>query len=157
MLSIGRRPLIVPAILLLIGAVAVARAQPASRSGAAPPTGTYASRTTRLPDSSGRDGCWLEVAPTTADSMRVQILCRNPAPGYHLGVLDARLRRDGDTVVYERGDSTDHCRIRVRFADARALVLQEGTDQACGFGAYVNVSGTYVRLSRRRPPFDLAP
>jgi hypothetical protein len=47
--------------------------------------------------------------------------------------------------------------ITVRFAGARAIVIQEGTDQACGFGAFVDVSGTYTRIDKRRPPFDLAP
>jgi hypothetical protein len=45
----------------------------------------------------------------------------------------------------------------VRFAGNHAVVVQEGTDIECGFGAFVNVSGTYVRLNTRRPPFDLFP
>ena len=103
------------------------------------------------------DGCWLEVAPFAVDSLRVQILCRYPAPGHHLGVVDARLPLRGDSVVYERSFAGDTCRIHVRFAGARANVAQEGSDRACGFGASVDVSGTYRRLAKRRPSFDLAP
>jgi hypothetical protein len=49
----------------------------------------------------------------------------------------------------------------VNFAPDRAVVTHEGSgasrDSACGFGAYVDVSGTYRRLSMRRPRFELAP
>ena len=120
-------------------------------------TGTYASGTSRLA-SSGGDGCWLEAAPARADSMHLQVLCRKPAPGHHVGVLDARLRLRATRLVYDTDNEFGgHCRITVRFAGARAIVTQEGSDQACGFGAFVDVSGTYMRIDKRRPPFDLAP
>jgi len=119
--------------------------------------GTYASGTTQLA-SSGGDGCWLEAAPAGASSMHLQVLCRKPAPGHHSGVLDARVQLRATRLVYDTDNgSGGHCRITVRFAGARAIVTQEGSDQACGFGAFVDVSGTYVRIDKRRPPFDLAP
>jgi len=126
--------------------------------------GTYALGTTSPPWSG--DGCWLETAPVAADSMRLQMLCRRPAPGHHLGMLDARLPFRRDTLVYEKDEGVGHCRIEVRFVGDSALVNQAGigangervpSDQACGFGAYVDVSGKYVRLNKRRPPFDLSP
>ena len=143
-------------ILVFVANPGASAAQQLSRSNAAAVTGTWAIGTRHFP-SSGRDGCWLESAPITADSVRLQVLCRYPAPAYHLGVLDARLRMIADTVVYETREYDGTCRIRVRFAGARVFVEQEGSDIACGFGASVNVGGTYTRLSRRRPPFDLAP
>src|SRR5436853_7504147 len=86
------------ASLLIAGAPGCAEAQLA-----APPhtdvMGTYAADTQRLP-SSGSDGCWLEAAPVGADSIHVQILCRYPGPGHHLGVLDAQLPSHGDTLVF---------------------------------------------------------
>jgi hypothetical protein len=104
-----------------------------------------------------RDGCWLEAAAIARDSLRLQIRCTMPAPGHHIGVLDARLPfRDG-AVVYRTNEAAGHCRITVRFAAASAIVTQNGSDQACGFGAFVNVSGRDARISRRAPPFDLAP
>lgn len=164
--SVGARQLHKPSITsmaqLLVVCLAIAagagfaRAQQPSRPRAAFVTGTYASGTKQLP-ASHRDGCWLEAAPTDADSVHIQVLCRKPAPGYHLGVLDARLPLRGDTLIYERSETAGNCRIRTRFAAGRALVTQEGSDSACGFGAFVDVSGTYLRLDRRRPPFDLAP
>jgi len=147
----------------LILAAAFLRAGPARRAEAketSPPRdivqGIYAAGTKRLP-SSGRDGCWLEAAPAGANSIHIQILCRYPAPGHHLGALDARLPLHGDTLVYERRESQEECRIRVRFAGARAVVTQDGSSVACGFGAYVDVSGRYLRLNGRRPSFDLFP
>jgi len=122
--------------------------------------GTYAAGT-RRPPSARVDGCWLEVAPVAADSVRMQLLCRHPGPGHHLGVMDARRRFDRGTVVYETDQFVGHCRIVATFTRGRAVVTHEGSgagrDQACGFGAYVDAGGTYERLNARRPPFDLAP
>jgi hypothetical protein len=134
----------------------VMAAQRSSNASAVAVMGTYAFATKQLP-SAKTDGCWLEVAPIQSDSVHVQLLCRKPAPGHHLGLLDARLPMRGKTLHYERGGATDGCRITVRFAGNHAVVVQEGTDITCGFGAFVNVSGSYVRLNGRRPRFDLAP
>jgi hypothetical protein len=153
---LGPTTLTVAAIASVASVSSIAIAQQASRSHHEAPIGTYATGTKRLP-SSGSDGCWLEAALVSADTMHVQILCRYPAPGHHLGALDARLHMGGDTVVYQRRETPDECRIHMRFARGRALVTQHGSDLACGFGAFVDVSGTYIRLSSRRPPFDLVP
>jgi hypothetical protein len=146
--------------LALAGALgsrsSVAAAQRSSKASALTAMGTYALGTKQLPSTSA-DGCWLEVAPTQSDSVHVQVLCRKPAPGHHLGVFDARLPMHADTLRYERGDAADRCRITMRFVANHAVVAQEGTDITCGFGAFVNVSGSYVRLNARRPRFDLAP
>jgi hypothetical protein len=138
------------------GSASRAAAQPSPGPAAMAAMGTYALGTRHLA-SSHADGCWLEAAPIQADSMHLQLLCRKPAPGQHLGVLDARLRLRGNILVYERGDAASRCRITVRFAGRHGVVAQDGTDIACGFGAFVDVSGAYARLSTRRPRFDLAP
>jgi hypothetical protein len=148
-----RVAMLATALVVCVGNVG--GAQRPSRTTAAP-IGTYAIGTT-VPPQTRADGCWLETAPATAELMRLQILCRYPAPGHHLGVLDARLRLRGDSLVYERHEGRDACRILVRFANGGADVVQHGSDIACGFGAGVNVGGTYARISTRRPPFDLAP
>ena len=119
--------------------------------------GTYAEGT-RRPPSSGDDACWLEIAPVAADSVRMQLFCRHPGPGHHLGVMDVRRRFDRGKVVYETDEFVGHCRIVATFTRGRAVLTHEGSrvgrDQACGFGAYIDVSGTYERLNARRPPFD---
>jgi hypothetical protein len=123
--------------------------------GAAAVMGTYAMNTRRLPSVSAL-GCWLETAPVSADSARVQLRCTIP-PTHHMGMFDARLPVRDDTLTWDTRESGDHCRITVRFTTGRAVVSQDGTALACGFGANVNVSGVYQRLSSRRPPFDLVP
>ena len=127
---------------------------------AATVTGTYALGTDHV-FAPGVDACWFEVAPVAADSVRLQLLCRHPGPGHHLGVLDVRRRFRGGQVVYETDEFVGHCRIVISFNGNRALVTHEARganrDSACGFGAFVDVSGTYRRVSVRRPPFDLAP
>ena len=127
---------------------------------AATVTGTYALGTDHV-FSPGVDACWFEVAPVTADSVRLQLLCRHPGPGHHLGVLDVHRRFREGQVVYETDEFVGHCRIVITFTGHRALVTHEARganrDSACGFGAFVDVSGTYRRLSARRPSFDLAP
>src|ERR1700757_3067880 len=83
--------------------LALTATQHPSQPGAAAPIGTYALGTRSL--ASSRDyGCWLEVAPVSADSIHLQVLCRKPAPGGHLGVLDARLPWRKATLVYERNE-----------------------------------------------------
>lgn len=103
----------------------------------------------------GDTGCALQVAPTSADSVRLQIRCTNPPPGYHIGFLDARLPIRRDTVVYTRNEYGGPCAILVRFTSHDAT--QNGSDLACGFGASVSVSGVYRRATHTPPPFDLNP
>jgi hypothetical protein len=118
--------------------------------------GTYGLGTRQLPSPS-RDGCWLEVAPLNADSVRVQVRCATPSPSHHVGVLDEHLAFRAASIVYETNQYDGHCRIAIRLASAQAIVIQEGNAAACGFGASVNVGGTYRRINDRRPSFDLAP
>jgi hypothetical protein len=130
------------------------------RPRAVPPTaaavmGTYGMGTRRLP-SVDAVGCWLETAPVSADSARVQVRCTIP-PTHHMGMFDARLPFQNGTLTWATQQFGDPCRITVRFANGQAVVSQHGTAAACGFGANVNVAGVYKRMSRRRPPFDLVP
>lgn len=133
--------------------------QPAMPTAAAV-TGTYALGTDRL-FSPGIDACWFEVAPVAADSVRLQLLCRHPGPGHHLGLLDVRRRFEGGKVVYDTDDFVGHCRIVVSFTRGGAVVTHEASranrDAACGFGAYIDVGGTYRRLNARQPRFELGP
>jgi hypothetical protein len=71
--------------------------------------------------------------------------------------FDQRLRfRDG-AATYETSEFAGRCRIAMSFAKAQATVSQDGDSSACGFGALVNVGGTYHRITSRRPRFDLFP
>ena len=140
-----RSLLLFVALLILSSSADVAAQGPPPRPSSAI-TGTYE-----------QPACGLQAAPLSADSVRVQLVCRRGPPSYHLGILDERLSiRDG-VVVYTTRGSGDACQIRIRFGGARAIVTQVGSDVACGFGAGVSIAGIYGRTSTRVPPFDLNP
>jgi hypothetical protein len=143
-------------LIALTAAVLVLAQQPRQPT-AASVMGSYGLGTRQLPSPKHDTGCWLETAPLTADSVRVQIRCATPSPSHHFGVLDERLAFRQSRVAYETTRFNGPCRISIRFADARAIVAQDGTSAACGFGANVNVGGSYGRITSRRPEFDLAP
>jgi hypothetical protein len=114
-------------------------------------TGTY--RLTRGKDA----GCIFEIAAVAADSVRLQLSCNRGAPSYNMGDLDERLARRGSEVVFQTTEFGGRCVLRFRFVRGGATVTQEGDDAACGFGYGVVANGTYQRVSRRRPAFDLVP
>jgi hypothetical protein len=141
-------------LLTLSTIVALAATQPALPPTAAAVTGTYGLGIRRRP-SPRRPGCWLEVASVATDSVHVQLRCTTPND--HIGGFEQRLRfRDG-TATYETSEFAGRCRIAMSFAKAQATVSQDGDSSACGFGALVNVGGTYHRITSRRPRFDLFP
>ena len=141
-------------LLTLSIIAALAAARPSLPPTAAAVVGTYGLGIRQLP-SPRRPGCWLEVAPVAADSVHVQLRCTTPND--HIGGFDQRLPFRGGTAAYETSQFVGHCRIVMRFVNAQVVVNQEGDSSACGFGAFVNVGGTYRRISSRRPPFDLLP
>ena len=71
----------------------------------------------------------------------------------NLGELDGEASISGDTAVYE---STEfgRCRILIRFLRPGVIdVKQEGSDADCGFGHNVLATGTYRKVSSRKPKF----
>jgi hypothetical protein len=153
-LPVCEAPIMKCSLLTLSAIAALAAARPSPPPTAAAVMGTYRLGTRQLP-SPRRPGCWLEVAPVAVDSVHVQLRCTTPND--HIGGFDQRLSfRDG-AATYETSQFVGRCRIAMSFADAQAVVSQEGDSSACGFGAFVNVGGTYRRISSRRPPFDLLP
>ena len=57
------------------------------------------------------------------------------------------------TVKLKYGD--DECAITVEFKANKAIVVQEGASNRCGFGFNVEADGTYVKVSSKPP--ELAP
>jgi hypothetical protein len=116
-----------------------------------PITGTYSL-------DRGKDaGCEFEIAAVAADSVRLQLSCNRGAPSYNMGDLDERLVLHGSEVVFQTTEYGDRCVLRFRFVRRGAIVTQEGNNTTCGFGYGVYANGTYRRVSRRRPAFDLSP
>lgn len=138
-------------VLLLLLPRVVNAHESVDRTQATSVTGSYQLRR-------GSDaGCWMQAASIGRDSVRVQIACSRGAPSYNSGFLEARLPTRASAATYSTTEYGGLCTIRIRFRATAAVVQQEGTDAACGFGFGVYADGTYTRRSRRTPPFDLRP
>jgi hypothetical protein len=60
----------------------------------------------------------------------------------------------GDTAVYESAEY-GQCKITIKFVTPGTIkVDQDGTDANCGFGFNVTASGTYKKVSSKKPKFD---
>lgn len=71
----------------------------------------------------------------------------------NMGELDGEASISGDTAVYE---STEFgpCKINIKFVKRGTIkVTQDGTDADCGFGHNVFSSGTYRKVSSKKPKF----
>jgi hypothetical protein len=103
------------------------------------------------------EGCAIEVGERRADSVRVQFDCNRGAPSFHRAANDLRLPLHNSVATYDVTSANGKCTIRFAFSGEHVRVTQVGSDVACGFGAFVNIGGTYPRVSRRPPKFDLLP
>lgn len=137
--------------LLLVVIPQLVLAQGARMSGANSVVGTY-----RVHDKIGA-GCTIEVGERSANTVRVQFDCNRGAPSYHHGANDVRIRLRDNVAIYRATGPSGTCTIRFGFGTEGVKVRQDGSDLACGFGAFVNIDGTYPRVSRRPPKFDLLP
>ena len=59
---------------------------------------------------------------------------------------------DGDTAAFKPDGADDECRIVLKFAEDSLIVDQDGI---CGFGHNVSATGTYRKVSGRKPKFDM--
>ncbi len=57
---------------------------------------------------------------------------------------------EGDTATFKPEGAEDECEITMKFTRGRLVVEQEGI---CGFGHKVSASGTYRKVSSRKPDF----
>lgn len=102
-------------------------------------------------------GCTIEVGERKASSVRIQFDCNRGAPSYHHGANDVRVELRDGVATYESHSTSGTCTLRFAFARDRVRVTQNGSDLACGFGAFVTIDGTYPQVSRRPPKFELLP
>ena len=138
-------------VLMLVIVPQLLLAQGAQTSDANSVVGTY-----RAHDKVGA-GCTIEAGDRRANTVRIQFDCNRGAPSYHHGANDVRVPLRGGVATYGDTNSSGTCRLRFSFARDRVTVKQTGSDLACGFGAFVHIDGTYPRVSRRPPKFDLLP
>jgi len=72
----------------------------------------------------------------------------------NMGSIEGEAAIEGDKAVF-RSDEFGPCRITIRFLSPGSVkVVQEGTDFDCGFGHNVWATGTYRKVSSKKPTFD---
>ena len=72
----------------------------------------------------------------------------------NLGELEGEASIKGDTAIYQ-SDEFGPCKITIKFVRAGTIkVTQEGSDADCGFGHNVFSSGTYKKVSSKKPTFE---
>jgi hypothetical protein len=87
---------------------------------------------------------------------RFQLQLSRGAPSYNMGFLEGTLAVDEGRATYRSQDGA--CAIAFAFAGETVVLKQErGSDADCGFGHAVSADGTYRRISRKKPKFDLIP
>ena len=78
---------------------------------------------------------------------------KNGEPMVNMGGLDDEAAIVGDTAVFTSEDAK--CRITIKFVKPGTVkVTQDGTDSYCGFGHNVFATGTYLKVSSKKPVFD---
>jgi hypothetical protein len=102
-------------------------------------------------------GCMLAVARQGRDSIAFQLECNRGAPSYNSGFVDGVIPLRDGVAIFRTSEYRNLCELRIRFRGRMATVTQTGEDVDCGFGAWVSADGTYRRISRARPRWDLAP
>lgn len=71
----------------------------------------------------------------------------------NMGSLTGEALITGDTAIYET-DEFGPCKITIKFVKpGQVKVTQDGTDADCGFGHNVFASGTYRKVSSKKPTF----
>jgi carotenoid cleavage dioxygenase-like enzyme len=75
---------------------------------------------------------------------------RNGEDMVNMGGLDAEAPISGDTAVYESKDK--RCKLTIRFVKPGTVKIdQDGSDGQCGFGHNVMATGTYKKVSSKKP------
>jgi len=72
----------------------------------------------------------------------------------NMGEAAGEARISGDTATFAP-EGFQECRITLKFlTGGRLKVTQNGTDGDCGFGANISASGTYKKISSKKPNSD---
>ena len=72
----------------------------------------------------------------------------------NMGSLDGEAAIEGDRAIY-MSDEFGPCKITIKFVKPGTVkVTQDGSDSDCGFGHNVWASGTYRKISGKKPTFE---
>jgi len=58
---------------------------------------------------------------------------------------------EGDTAIFKPEGAEEECRITLKFTGGKLVVMQTGI---CGFGNNVTATGTYKKVSGKKPKFE---
>ncbi|MBK7933308.1 MAG: hypothetical protein IPK01_07345 [Acidobacteria bacterium] len=79
---------------------------------------------------------------------------RNGEKSVNMGSLDSEASIAGDTAIYD-SDEFGACKITIKFVRPGTIkVTQDGSDGNCGFGHNVFATGTYRKVSGKKPTFE---
>lgn len=79
---------------------------------------------------------------------------KNGEQSVNMGGLDSEAAITGDTAVYD-SDEFGACKITIKFVRPGTIkVTQDGSDGNCGFGHNVFATGTYTKVSSKKPKFE---
>ncbi len=98
-------------------------------------------------------GCTLLAHELGTGQLRFYLECNRGAPSFNSGRAAGTLALANGMATWVETQWSGRCEIHFTFSQSRVEVLQQGTDAACGFGGFVNASGTYRRLDARVPDF----
>jgi hypothetical protein len=72
----------------------------------------------------------------------------------NVGYGDGTATITGDTAVFHPEGSEENCAITLKFPrPGQLVVVQDAVDSDCGFGHNVSASGTYKKVSSKKPKF----
>jgi hypothetical protein len=89
------------------------------------------------------------------EGTRFQLQISRGLPTGNMGFLEGRLTVEDGRATYRSPDGT--CAIAFAFARGAVVLKTIGDDAGCSFGNQVHADGTYRRVSRKVPEFDLIP
>lgn len=90
-----------------------------------------------------------------AEGTRFQLQISRGRPTGNMGFLEGRLTVEDGRATYRNQDGT--CAIAFAFTRRSVVLKTIGDDGGCSFGNHVHADGTYRRISRKKPKFDLIP
>ncbi|HEV7396978.1 MAG TPA: hypothetical protein VGN86_10745 [Pyrinomonadaceae bacterium] len=110
-------------------------------------TGSYSANSKSAPNS-------MEVLELPDGKIKLHILAlwvsHYNAENVHNGEIQSVVDLIGNTAAYK----DDHCSISLKFTRTAVVVKQADEVGDCDFGANVTASGTYRKVSSRKPKFD---
>jgi len=122
--------------------------KPAAASTAFNPTGTYAYSF----EKEGGSG-QIYVQQLSGNQIAVAMDANRGAPSYNMAtVAKTTLKLRGNKAIYSSKEF-GKCTIKLHFFEGGVSIVYVGENYECGFGNAATVTGNYVKVSSKIPPF----